>query len=131
MATDYSAGPVYVHYDRDVIRANAFGNFRTMLEAVAQSTAMLYFLDNRSNTRAGPNENFARELMALHTFGSENYLGFMVPFQFPPCPEDPPHPIGSTSAAVYETTAPVTGWTGKDRPRAVPHRQRSGQPAPR
>src|SRR5690606_28218323 len=46
MATDYSAGPVYVHYDRDVIRANAFGNFRAMLEAVAQSTAMLYFLDN-------------------------------------------------------------------------------------
>src|SRR5690606_3229419 len=71
MATDYSAGPVYVHYDRDVIRANAFGNFRTMLEAVAQSTAMLYYLDNRSNTRAGPNENFARELMELHTFGSE------------------------------------------------------------
>src|SRR3546814_3751226 len=58
MATDYSAGPVYVHYDRDVIRANAFGNFRTMLEAVAQSTAMLSFLDNRSNTSAGPHANF-------------------------------------------------------------------------
>src|SRR3546814_1758632 len=55
MATDYSAGHVYVHYDRDVIRANAFGNFRTMLEAVAQSTARLYFLDNSSNTRDGPN----------------------------------------------------------------------------
>ncbi|MFC3715693.1 DUF1800 domain-containing protein [Luteimonas soli] len=114
MATDYSAGPVYVHYDRDVIRANAFGNFRTMLEAVAQSTAMQYFLDNKSNTRAGPNENFARELMELHTFGSENYLGFMDPFQVPPCPEDPSYPIGYTDVDVYETAAAFTGWTIKD-----------------
>ena len=114
MATDYSAGPVYVHYDRDVIRANAFGNFRTMLEAVAQSTAMLYFLDNRSNTRAGPNENFARELMELHTFGSENYLGFVDPFKVPPCPEDPSYPIGYTDVDVYEAAAAFTGWTVKD-----------------
>lgn len=114
MATDYSAGPVYPHYDRDVIRANAFGNFRTMLEAVAQSTAMLYFLDNRSNTRAGPNENFARELMELHTFGAENYLGFMNPFEVPPCPEDPAYPIGYTDIDVYEAAAAFTGWTVKD-----------------
>lgn len=114
MATDYSAGPVYVHYDRDVIRANAFGNFRTMLEAVAQSTAMLYYLDNRSNTRAGPNENFARELMELHTFGTENYLGFVDPFKVPPCPEDPSYPIGYTDVDVYEAAAAFTGWTVKD-----------------
>jgi len=114
MATDYSAGPVYVHYDRDVIRANAFGNFRTLLEGVAQSTAMLYFLDNRSNTRAGPNENFARELMELHTFGTENYLGFVDPFQVPPCPEDPAYPIGYTDIDVYETASAFTGWTVKD-----------------
>ena len=114
MATDYSAAPVYVHYDRDVIRANAFGNFRTMLEAMAQSTAMLYYLDNRSNTRAGPNENFARELMELHTFGTENYLGFVDPFQVPPCPEDPSYPIGYTDVDVYEAAAAFTGWTVKD-----------------
>ena len=114
MATDYSAGPVYVHYDRDVIRPNAFGNFRAMLEAVAQSTAMLYFLDNKSNTRAGPNENFARELMELHTFGTENYLGFVDPFLVPPCPEDPAYPIGYTDIDVYEAAAAFTGWTIKD-----------------
>lgn len=113
-ATDYAAAPVYVHYDRDVIRANAFGNFRTMLEAVAQSTAMLYYLDNKSNTRAGPNENFARELMELHTFGAENYLGFVDPFQVPPCPEDPSYPIGYTDIDVYEAAAAFTGWTLKD-----------------
>ncbi|WP_242107022.1 DUF1800 domain-containing protein [Luteimonas aquatica] len=113
-ASDYVGGPVYVHYDRDVIRKYAFGNFRAMLEAVAGSTAMLYYLDNQSNTRAGPNENFARELLELHTFGSENYLGLMDPFQVPPCPEDPSFPIGYTDIDVYETAAAFTGWTVKN-----------------
>jgi len=112
--TDFSAGPVYVHYQRDVIRANALGNFRTMLEAVAQSTAMMYYLDNLSNTRSGPNENFARELMELHTLGAENYLGFMDPFQVPPCPEDPAYPIGYTDNDVYETASAFTGWSVKN-----------------
>lgn len=114
MATEYAAAPVYVHYHRDVIAKHAFGNFRAMLEAVAQSPAMLYYLDNKSNTRAGPNENFARELMELHTFGTENYLGFVDPFQVPPCPEDRDYPIGYTDIDVYETAAAFTGWTIKD-----------------
>lgn len=109
--SDYSAGPVYVHYHRDVIRQHALGNFRQMLEDVARSTAMLYYLDNLSNTRSGPNENFARELLELHTFGAENYLGFMDPFQVPPCPEDPAYPIGYTDIDVYETAAAFTGWS--------------------
>lgn len=114
MLSDYSAGPVYVHYHRDVIRQNATGNFRAMLEAVAKSTAMQYYLDNLSNTRSGPNENFARELLELHTFGAENYLGFMDPFQVPPCPEDPSYPIGYTDIDVYETAAAFTGWSVKN-----------------
>ncbi len=111
---DFSAGPVFVHYNRDVIRGNALGNFRTMLEAVAQSTSMMYFLDNASNTRSGPNENFARELLELHTLGAENYLGFVDPFQVPPCPEDPTYPIGYTDVDVYETASAFTGWSVKD-----------------
>ena len=114
MATDFDSGPVFMHYHRDVIRANAFGNFRTMLESVAQSTSMLYYLDNASNTRAGPNENFARELLELHTFGAENYLGFMDPFLVPPCAEDPSFPIGYTDVDVYETASAFTGWSVKD-----------------
>ena len=113
-ASDFSAGPVFMHYHRDVIRANALGNFRTMLEAVAQSTAMLYYLDNASNTRSGPNENFARELLELHTFGAENYLGFVDPFQVPPAPEDPSYPIGYTDVDVYETASAFTGWSVRD-----------------
>ena len=113
-AGDYSAGPVYVHYDREVIRRHALGNFRTMLEAVATSPAMLYYLDNISNTRAGPNENWARELLELHTLGAENYLGFMDPFQVPPDPVDPGYPVGYTDIDVYETASAFTGWSLKN-----------------
>ncbi|MBX9403467.1 DUF1800 domain-containing protein [Lysobacter sp. BMK333-48F3] len=111
---DYDAGPVYVHYQRDVIRPNALGNFRTMLEEVAKSTSMLYYLDNASNTRAGPNENFARELLELHTLGAENYLGFMDPFQVPPDAQDPSYPAGYTDIDVYETASAFTGWSIKN-----------------
>ncbi|MBC7991049.1 MAG: DUF1800 domain-containing protein [Luteimonas sp.] len=114
MVSEYDAGPLFVHYTRDVIRQHAFGNFRTMLEAVATSTSMLYFLDNRSNTRSGPNENFARELLELHTFGADNYLGFMNPSDVPPCPEDTTFPIGYTDIDVYETAAAFTGWSVKN-----------------
>ena len=114
MGTDFGVGPVFAHYDRDVIRANATGNFRTMLEAVAKSTSMLYYLDNLNNSRSGPNENYARELLELHTLGAENYLGFMDPFQVPPCPEDPAYPIGYTDIDVYETSAAFTGWSAKN-----------------
>ena len=114
MVSEYDAGPLFVHYTRDVIRQHAFGNFRAMLEAVATSTSMLYFLDNRSNTRSGPNENFARELLELHTFGADNYLGFMNPSDVPPCPEDTTFPIGYTDIDVYETAAAFTGWSVKN-----------------
>lgn len=111
---DYITGPVLVHYDRDVIRRYAFGNFRSMLEAVAKSTAMLYYLDNVSNSRSGPNENWARELLELHTLGADNYYGFMNPFDVPPAPEDPDYPAGYTDIDVYETAAAFTGWSIKN-----------------
>ncbi|HTE05292.1 MAG TPA: DUF1800 domain-containing protein, partial [Planctomycetota bacterium] len=61
--------------DRDVIRAHAFGSFRDLLRASAHSAAMLRFLDNDTNTPAGPNENYARELLELHTLGVEGGYG--------------------------------------------------------
>ena len=66
----YATFPVY---DRDVIRKNCLGNFRTFLEDVAKSTAMMYYLDNYNNKVAGGeggNENYARELFELHHLGS-------------------------------------------------------------
>jgi uncharacterized protein (DUF1800 family) len=119
--TNSNAAPVYVHYNRDVIRANVFGNFRTLLEAVGQSTAMMYYLNNASNSRSGPNENYARELLELHTFGAENYLGFVNPFNVPPAPEDPTYPIGYTDLDVYDTASAFTGWTVKDGRNGFPN----------
>lgn len=76
--------------DRDVIRAHALGNFRDMLHASARSLAMLYYLDNVSNKAAGPNENYARELMELHTLGVDG---------------------GYTELDVAEVARCFTGWT--------------------
>ncbi|MGD1874310.1 MAG: DUF1800 domain-containing protein [Mastigocoleus sp.] len=66
-------------YERDAIRPHVFGKFRDLLGATARHPAMLIYLDNRQNTapnsprargrRKGLNENYARELMELHTLG--------------------------------------------------------------
>ncbi|MFZ5657577.1 MAG: DUF1800 domain-containing protein [Pseudomonadota bacterium] len=112
--THWSAGPVFVHYDRDVIRPNALGNFRTMLEAVASSPSMLYYLNNNSNTRNGPNENYARELMELHTLGAMHYFGFADPATLPRDPMDANFPAGYTDIDVYEVARAFTGWTLRD-----------------
>ncbi len=55
--------------DRLVIRAHALGNFRDLLGASAHSPSMLFYLDNFFNLASAPNENYARELMELHTLG--------------------------------------------------------------
>jgi uncharacterized protein (DUF1800 family) len=55
--------------DRDAIRPHALGKFRDLLGASAHSPAMLVFLDNAKSTKDTPNENYARELMELHTLG--------------------------------------------------------------
>lgn len=60
-------------HDRSVVRAHALGRFHDLLLETAKSPAMLIYLDNASNTREGPNENFGRELMELHTIGYGHY----------------------------------------------------------
>jgi uncharacterized protein (DUF1800 family) len=56
-------------YDKTVTRKYTFGRFADMLKASARHPAMLTYLDNRVSTRTQPNENYARELMELHTVG--------------------------------------------------------------
>jgi len=106
---DYVSAPTWVYYDRDVIRANALGNFRTMLGLVAASPAMIVYLNTDANTVAGPNENYARELCELHTLGAENYLGVMHQDQVPHDPQG--RPTGYADDDVYEITRCFTGWT--------------------
>ena len=56
-------------YDSSVTRKYALGRFSEMLKASARHPAMLTYLDNRSSSKAHPNENYARELLELHTVG--------------------------------------------------------------
>jgi uncharacterized protein (DUF1800 family) len=114
---DYWSAPVWVHYDRDVIRGHMLGNFRQMVEAVAQSPAMLYYLDNQSNSGGNPNENYARELFELHTLGAENYFG-VKPLEvgpngafIHPAPKDANgRPLLYIDEDVYGATTCFTGW---------------------
>ena len=107
--------PYYlVSYERDVIRPRALGNFEDLLVATAESPAMMLYLDNATSTgpdspaaekqkqRAalgkptkkgtppGLNENYARELMELHTLGVNG---------------------GYTQKDVTEVAKVFTGWT--------------------
>jgi uncharacterized protein (DUF1800 family) len=56
-----------------LLRANALGNFSTMLHAAARDPAMLIYLDTVRNRRGAANENFAREVMELFTLGEGHY----------------------------------------------------------
>ncbi len=92
-------------FDRDAIRPNIFGRFRDLLGATAHSPAMLFYLDNWQSSllrrypatkdkparqTGGINENYARELMELHTLGVNG---------------------GYTQKDVQEVARCFTGWT--------------------
>jgi uncharacterized protein (DUF1800 family) len=65
-------GPVRLFttdYEERVIRPHALGKFKDLVMATLQSPAMLVFLDNAHNVKDKTNENYARELMELHTLG--------------------------------------------------------------
>jgi hypothetical protein len=80
--------------DREVIRKHALaGTFRDLVWASAHSPAMLVYLDNQANEKSHPNENYARELMELHTLGVDG---------------------GYTQQDVMELARCLTGWTVKE-----------------
>ncbi len=98
-------------YDRDAIRAHALGNFREMVEAVASSPAMLVYLSNASSRAGAANENYARELMELHTIGRDAYLNDRYDRwrDVPGAGEGKPQ--GYIDEDVYEAARAFTGWT--------------------
>jgi uncharacterized protein (DUF1800 family) len=77
-------------YERDVIRPNVFGKFGDLLLQTAKSPAMLFYLDNFNSGGKGLNENYAREVMELHTLGVDG---------------------GYTQEDVTEAARVLTGWT--------------------
>jgi uncharacterized protein (DUF1800 family) len=56
-------------YAETAIRPNALGKFRDLVLATLEHPAMLQYLDNNQNAVGHINENYARELMELHTLG--------------------------------------------------------------
>jgi len=101
---------VWPEYDR-VIRRNCLGNFRTFLEAVAQSPSMLFYLDNASSRDGPANENYARELFELHTLGADHYYNSLYDNvdQIPRYSDG--RPMGYIDQDVYEAADCFTGWT--------------------
>lgn len=93
------------NYENEAIRPYVLGNFRLLLEATARHPAMLFYLDNWQNTAPGSrgakgkqdglNENYARELMELHTLGVDG---------------------GYTQQDVTELARILTGWGLRTRP---------------
>ncbi len=55
--------------ENEAFRGNALGNFRQLLEISSKSPAMLLYLNNAQNRKRDSNENYARELLELHTLG--------------------------------------------------------------
>src|SRR5260221_6358923 len=97
-------------YEQEAIRPHALGKFRDLLGAVAHHPAMLFYLDNVQNAapgskgpngrEAGLNENYARELMELHTLGVDG---------------------GYTQDDVVALARILTGWS-LVRPNALPEK---------
>ncbi len=118
---EFNIAPVFMHYDRNVMRGThpvsgkryALGNFRAMLEEVAKAPAMLMYLDNKSSSREGFNENFARELCELHTLGAMHYYPGNDPSIVPDNNSDG-IPDGYCDNDVYEAARALTGWTMRD-----------------
>ena len=61
----------WLDYEENVIRKNVFGKFKMMLYASATHPAMLEYLDQQVSRRGEWNENYAREVMELHTLGAD------------------------------------------------------------
>jgi uncharacterized protein (DUF1800 family) len=99
-------------YDQEVIRRHALGNFTDMVNANARSTAMLYYLDNAVSRATTPNENYARELLELHTMGAGAYLGVTTP----PWTGMGQEPVGTASRGfsdqdILQASRALSGWT--------------------
>ena len=111
--------PLAGSYEREAIRPHVLGRFADMVLASAKHPAMLVYLDNfqsigpnsggsraaRGGQRRGLNENYARELLELHTLGVDG---------------------GYTQQDVQELAKMLTGWTvnGLGRPAPVGRRGR-------
>ncbi|MCB0735109.1 MAG: DUF1800 domain-containing protein [Flavobacteriales bacterium] len=61
--------PIYGYNHLAMLRANAMGNFKSLVKSVTLDPAMLNYLNGQRNTKNAPDENYARELQELFTLG--------------------------------------------------------------
>lgn len=104
------------HYDA-VLREHIFGNFGDMLRTNARTATMLYYLDNYANTWPNPNENYAREVLELHTLGAvKNYYGSVDPdsLDIDYGRNEKSQRRGYTEIDVFEFAKALTGWGVSD-----------------
>lgn len=112
-AKDETTAIYFAGFD-GALRTRAFGNFRDLLGVVARSPSMLYYLNNADSIASPANENYARELMELHTLGVGNYLNDRysdwkeVPGALQGQAE------GFLDVDVYEVARAFTGWSVGD-----------------
>lgn len=110
-ASKVNAAPMMLEYVQ-TLRRNANGNFLRMLEAISKDPAMIWWLDNNTNVRGKPNENFAREVLELFTMGIGNY----------------------TETDIQEAARAFTGWTfrrtrlGRPTPEEIEQQVLNGEP---
>lgn len=88
----------WMHMQNQTLRKGAAGSFRDLVTSIAKDPAMIYWLDNNTNTKKKPNQNFARELMELFTTGVLNKDGV----------------ANYNETDVNESAKAFTGWTVKD-----------------
>ena len=111
---EQNVGAFLPHWEREVIRAHAFGNFSEMLNASATHPSMLYYLNNRSSRAGSANENYARELFELHTLGRDAYLNDLYARWRDVPGATRGKPDGYIDQDVYEAARAFTGWTVED-----------------
>ncbi len=63
----------WIFQKNQLLRENAFGNFKTLTKKIMQTNAMVRYLDNVDNKKGKLNENLSRELLELFTLGIGNY----------------------------------------------------------
>ncbi|MCA8959691.1 MAG: DUF1800 family protein [Planctomycetes bacterium] len=115
-------GTGWEHEENQAFRDNALGTFHDLLLASATSKAMIIYLDSFTNRVGQPNENYARELLELHTMGVDNgytqsdieelarcFTGWTV------CKVDPAD-VGDPAAGCLANDDPLGEWSFKFRP---------------
>ena len=112
-AKDETTAVFFASHDA-VLRDHALGNFRVLLGEVARSPAMLYYLNNADSRASPATENYARELLELHTLGAAAYYNDLYSDWHKVPGANAGLAEGYLDLDVYEVARAFTGWSVGD-----------------